>query len=131
MKKEKDEILKKINKKSLRIKLMKNFENNDDNSKIFGSTFTSNFHTNNKNSNTLLNLKLNKIKKPKNLNLTNQSTLIKNSTNNKIDTSTGFDTYRNNRNKKNEIKMSSSFYVTQEEKNNRNKKEIKNMIFNL
>ena len=131
MKKEKDEILKRINKKSLRIKLMKNFENNDDNSKIFGSTFTSNFHTNNKNSNALLNLKLNKIKKPKNLNLTNQSTLIKNSTNNKIDTSTGFDTYRNNRNKKNEIKMSSSFYVTQEEKNNRNKKEIKNMIFNL
>ena len=134
MKKEKDELLKKINKKSIRKQLIKNFENDDDNSKIFGSTFTSNFHTNNKNSNNLLNLKLNKIKKPKNLNLTNKSTFIKNSTNNKIDTSTGFDTYRNNRYKKNEVKISSSFYVTQEEKNKRNKKKIKgikNMIFNL
>jgi hypothetical protein len=35
MKKEKDEISKRVYKKKIRIQLMQNLENNDDNSKIF------------------------------------------------------------------------------------------------
>jgi len=134
MKKEKDEISKRVYKKKIRIQLMQNLENNDDNSKIFGNTFTSNFHTNNKNSNNLFDLKLKKIKMPKNFKLTNQSAFIKDSINNNINISTGYDTNRNNRHKKNENKISSSFYVTKEDKNNRNKKAIKGnktMIINL
>ena len=134
MKKENEENKpKKFKKKEIKIKLIKNFEPKDKNSKIFGNTFTSSFYSTNKQGNDLLNQKMNKIKKPNKFNLTNQSNYI-NSTNNKTNISTSIHTYRNKLNKNNDNKMTSSFYITKEVTNKGNKgnvKEIKKIILNL
>ena len=142
MKKEKEEKpSRNIKKTNIRTKLLKDFEQKNNNSKLFGSTFTSNFSSINKASNNLINLKMNKIKKPKNFNLTNKSFINdsnatkSNITTEKNNISFGYNTYRNNQIKKiDNNKFTSTFYITQEEKNKRNKlqlKNTKNMMLNL
>ena len=134
MKKEKEENKpKKFKKKPIKIQLMNNYEK-DKNAKLFGSTFTNSFHSINKITNNLLNQKMNNIKKPNKFNLTNQSTFIKSTANNKANVTIGNNTYRNNKNLKNDYKMTSSFYMTKEVKNKIKNPEIKNikkMILNL
>ena len=141
MKKEKDiKLARNLKKDNIRTKLLKKIEQKNDNSKLFGSTFTSDFNSINKGTRNTINLKMSKIKKPKNFNLTNQS-FIKDSnvsknniTTDKSKMSIGYNTYRNNHVKKNDNKLTSSFYFTQEEKNKRNKmhiKNTKNMMLNI
>ena len=141
MKKEKDiKLARNLKKDNIRTKLLKKIEQKNDNSKLFGSTFTSDFNSINKGTRNTINLKMSKIKKPKNFNLTNQS-FIKDSnvsknniTTDKSKMSIGYNTYRNNQIKKNDNKLTSSFYITQEEKNKRNKmhiKNTKNMMLNI
>ena len=142
MKKEIDEnISKKFKKNQIKMHLNKKSDLKD-NSSIFGRTFTNNFNSINKESNHLLNQKINNTKRIHKFNLTNQSTIIKNSTQkenftskNKTNITLGYETNRNNQNK-NKInnKMTSSFYITQNEKSKKNiipKPNIRKMIFNL
>jgi hypothetical protein len=143
MKKEKEEnISKKFKKKPMKIQLIKKLDKKD-NSKIFNNTFSNNFTSINKETNRLLNQKLNN-KQPHKFNLTNQSNLVKKTlptenttSNNKSIISLGINTYKNNQNKKNNNinnKMTSSFYITQEDKNKQSKiniKNIKKLMLNL
>ena len=120
MKKEKDEnISKKFQKKPIKSKLIKKIQTKD-NSKLFGSTFSSNFTSVNRVANKLLNQKMINIKKPHKFNLTNRTEYSTNNTNN-ISLNKSNITYKNNLLKKNNIKMTSTFYITKDDKISRNR----------
>ena len=134
MKKDKDEkIVKKYQKKPIRSKLIKKIESKD-NSKIFGSTFTSNFNSVNKAANKLLYQKINNIKKPHKFNLSNKteySNLTNNTSISKNNISIENKTSRNDLIKQNHIKMSSTFYITKDDKNSRNRLPLSKLNLSL